>query len=412
MEPRKNLFFKLLGLALAISGIILNPSVVGKFLTTDGKIEQISFLMIIFAFQTLISAFGLFVFLFPRFFAKYWRLLLLSALGIVLAFAVVESTARVFLDRPAFGWYGYPTGVYIPDITKGDRFTPNFRGYFLNPPYDHIPININSHGLRDVEHEFKKPNGVTRILGIGDSVTFGAGVFLEETYLYRLEKLLQQQGINAEVIKSGVNSYKFDQEYTYYIEEGYKYNPNIVIVGFLDKDIIPVTKQNITNLYESAKRSYRNIQEKDKKSFVEKIRLLCRTCDTLYTLLNLLTNNWNKSQGIANSWNKEWENTSNLEHLEKRMTDLNERLKRNGQQLVIVIFPTTEQFGSGNSQKNKFQDRLKELLKKENIPALDLFPYLNVPEYYRYYFSGDTAHLNAQGHQLVAKIIKEFILKP
>ena len=221
MDQKKHLFFKLVGIALAISGIILNPAVVGKFLTTDGKIEQISFLAVIFAFQVVISAAGLFVFLFPRFPAKYWRLLLLSILGIISAFAVVESAAHVFLYRPAFGWYGYPTGVYIPDATKGDRFTPNFRGYFLNPPYDHIPININSRGLRDVEHELKKPEKTIRILGLGDSVTFGSGVFLEETYLYRLEQLLQQQGINAEVIKSGVNSYKVDQEYTYYIEEVY-----------------------------------------------------------------------------------------------------------------------------------------------------------------------------------------------
>jgi len=410
MEPRKHLFFKLLGLALAFSGIILNPAVVGKFLTTDGKIEQIKFLLVIYAFQAIISAAGLFVFLFPKFTAKYWRLILLSILGIISAFAVVESMAHVFLDRPAFGWYGYPTGVYIPDTTKGDRFTPNFRGYFLNPPYDHIPININSHGLRDVEHEFKKPNGVVRILGLGDSVTFGAGVFLEETYLYQLEQLLQQQGVGAEVIKSGVNSYKFDQEYTYYIEEGYKYDPDVVIVGFLDKDIIPVTKQDIAKLYESAKRSYKNIQEKDKQSFVGKIRLLCRSCDTLYTLLNLLSTNWEKSQGISSNWNEEWKNPSNLEHLEKKMADLNQRLKRNGQKLMIVVFPTTEQFGS--NKENKFQNLLQELLKKENIPVLDLFPYLNVPEYYRYYFSGDTAHLNAQGHQLVAKVIKEFILKP
>lgn len=408
MTPKNHLIFKSLGLALILLGIILNPVVLGKFLTMEGQIEQIGYLIIIFLFQVVISAFGLFIFLFPKFLVENWRLLLSFFMGIVLAFIVVEFTARFFLDRPAFGWYGYPSGLYIPDATKGERFTPNFRGYFLNPPYDGIPININDHGLRDTEHQYKKPDEVFRILGLGDSVTFGSGIFLEETYLYQLEQLLQQGGVTAEVIKSGVNSYKFDQEYTYYIEDGYKYSPDVVIVGFLDKDIIPVPDKEVADLFEKAKIGVKKTNtEKDKQGFISKVRLLCRSCDVLYNLLSFASNNWANSEG---GWDEAWKNPSNLEHLQKKLADLNQRLKRNGQQLIIVMFPTTDQFASDKITKIKYQDRLMELTKKENIPVLDLFPFLNVPEYYRYYLGGDSAHLNASGNQLAAKAIKEFIL--
>ncbi|MDO8676545.1 MAG: hypothetical protein Q7K16_02750, partial [Candidatus Azambacteria bacterium] len=110
MSPQNHIFFKLLGVAVALCGIILNPFILGKLLTTDGQIEQISFLLIIFIFQGIFIALGLYIFLLPKFLAQNWRLFISLACGAALAFIVVEFSAHLFLDRPAFGWYGYPSG--------------------------------------------------------------------------------------------------------------------------------------------------------------------------------------------------------------------------------------------------------------------------------------------------------------
>jgi hypothetical protein len=55
-------------------------------------------------------------------------------------------------------------------------------------------VKINSYGLRDYEYLLNKPPGATRILALGDSVTFGFGVNLEDTYT----KILEQSALRAD----------------------------------------------------------------------------------------------------------------------------------------------------------------------------------------------------------------------
>ena len=82
--------------------------------------------------------------------------------------------------------------------------------------HEHVPgssaflmgsdVSINSQKLRDREFSFKKPDGMTRILMLGDSLTFGWGVNIEDTTSKILEKSLGQQlgKNNVEVINAGV----------------------------------------------------------------------------------------------------------------------------------------------------------------------------------------------------------------
>jgi lysophospholipase L1-like esterase len=99
----------------------------------------------------------------------------------------------------------------------------------------------NSKGFRDTEHSFAKPEGVFRIVGVGDSFTYGQGAQFEETYLYRLEKMLNQRGGNhpeVEIIKAGIPRYFPEAERLYLEHYGMKYKPDLILVGFLANDVI------------------------------------------------------------------------------------------------------------------------------------------------------------------------------
>ena len=51
-----------------------------------------------------------------------------------------------------------------------------------------VKIRTNSMGVRDREYDKKKPENTYRIIGLGDSVTFGANIDENETFLNILEE--------------------------------------------------------------------------------------------------------------------------------------------------------------------------------------------------------------------------------
>ena len=68
---------------------------------------------------------------------------------------------------------------------------------------------------------------------LGDSFTFGDEVSDDETYSYYLQEMLP----HTEVINMGVHGYGHDQMLILLREEGVKYEPDIVILGFLPLDM-------------------------------------------------------------------------------------------------------------------------------------------------------------------------------
>ena len=105
----------------------------------------------------------------------------------------------------------YASDMYDP--TKGWIPKPNLRGK-KDFPY-----------LKDKER--------LRILILGDSFTFGDEVSDDETYSHYLQEMLP----HAEVINMGVHGYGHDQMLILFKEEGVKYQPDIVILGFLALDM-------------------------------------------------------------------------------------------------------------------------------------------------------------------------------
>ena len=71
-----------------------------------------------------------------------------------------------------------------------------------------IEYRINELGLRDDETTYDKPNGVLRIVIVGDSNTFGYGVTIRKHFTWLLEGYFDR----VQVINLGVAGYGIDQE--------------------------------------------------------------------------------------------------------------------------------------------------------------------------------------------------------
>ena len=117
------------------------------------------------------------------------------------------------------------------DPSKGWMPKPNLRD--VKAFSDKI-LSTNSKGLRGKkDFPYVKSKERVRILVLGDSFTFGDHVSDDETYSHYLQELLP----HAEVINMGVHGYGHDQMLILLKEEGVKYEPDIVILGFLPLDM-------------------------------------------------------------------------------------------------------------------------------------------------------------------------------
>jgi lysophospholipase L1-like esterase len=89
-------------------------------------------------------------------------------------------------------------------------------------------IRINDLGLRDRERAIAPAAHRRRVLFLGDSFVFGAGVEAERRCTDRLEALL---GPDVEVWNAGVSGWGTDQEFLFLCREALDWHPDAVVVG-------------------------------------------------------------------------------------------------------------------------------------------------------------------------------------
>ncbi len=127
--------------------------------------------------------------------------------------------------------------IYIPHLNRTDRFS-NYTSDLV----------INSNGFRSAEYNYSKQNNTKRIMVIGDSMTVNNAVPSDKMYTTLLSNDLNNNSSSRwEVINRGVEAWGTDNEYLYYVKEGYKYNPDILILQFtIANDFLDTTQNNMT----------------------------------------------------------------------------------------------------------------------------------------------------------------------
>jgi hypothetical protein len=135
-------------------------------------------------------------------------------------------------------WYAsrVPGGaeLAIDGAPRLHRHDPEL-GWVPLADYSSEGVSTNSRGLRGkTEHAVPKPPGTRRIVVIGDSFTWGLGVRDEETWPAVLGTLLP----DAQVINLAVTGYGTDQQFLRLQQEGFRYEPDLVIVGFFGPDCV------------------------------------------------------------------------------------------------------------------------------------------------------------------------------
>ncbi len=138
--------------------------------------------------------------------------------------------------------------------------------------FEQIWIRTNSYGMRDSEPLPMDDDGVTRIVVLGDSFTFGFRVEGEASYPSVLEKRLSEASADRrfEVLNLGVCGYNTQDEALVLEHKGLAWKPDLIVVGYVlnDPETQPIQplnshfrgpalwqKSNLGRLMAKAKRS-------------------------------------------------------------------------------------------------------------------------------------------------------------
>ena len=179
-----------------------------------------------------------------------WRMLLLVSLpATIVALLVLALATEVWVRARWDPRRGRP-GFYLSDAVRGERLAPNYDGWFAG-----VPVHIDSLELRDPrEYALEKKPNTFRILVLGDSVTFGHGSVYERTYPYLTEQMLRRwrPDIDWQVWNAGVPGYNTSQELAQLVDVGPRFQPDLVIVGFYENDVIGNERPRTASLPERA----------------------------------------------------------------------------------------------------------------------------------------------------------------
>lgn len=137
----------------------------------------------------------------------------LATLGLIVAALLAEGAVRLLTARAA------GTG-YAP--VRTDR---RWRG------------PLNARGYRDFERALPKPAGVRRAVCLGDSFTWGASVLSDDAWPQRVERLLaRERGEAWQAVNLGEPGLNTVQEAAKLAAEGFAYEPDVVVLGYVLND--------------------------------------------------------------------------------------------------------------------------------------------------------------------------------
>ncbi len=171
--------------------------------------------------------------------------ILLFSLGI--AFMIGELVIRTFYKDKTALFPRYHTNAQYGQFTLR-KICPN-SVFWHTSPDGSWKFTTNNKGFRaEKDFDYKKPEGIIRILSLGDSHTQGYEVRQEFTFSSIIEKYLKARGNTTEVINAGVSGFSTAEELLFLENEGIKYEPDFVVLGFYANDFQDNLKANFFKL--------------------------------------------------------------------------------------------------------------------------------------------------------------------
>lgn len=310
-------------------------------------------------------------------------------------------------------------------VTERMRLSPTL-GWEWTPGYDAIEalasyqfrMQISTQGLRNEEVITPKPEQVFRILSLGDSVTSGIGVDIQDTFSKQLERKLKEKLFpqTFEVINAGTDDYGLRQELIWLETRGLGYQPDLILLNVYLNDARefsppPSVIAALDNFLTPRSASYAYYRNWTRNLLGERASkepgFRFRYKDVLDSRV------WVSDQEtltkVIEEANQDWGMAWNAEHLEEMGTVLAEFIEVSRSlniPLIVTLFPSSVQVYADvetslglTTPQGWFSNFAAQydLLFIDPLPALQNHPSEDL------YI--DQAHLTVKGHTIIADLI-------
>lgn len=313
-------------------------------------------------------------------------LLLLVSLGVCLGLA---ETAVWLYSRHEnvydIEMWRYASTVKMPD--------PHPKRVFRHQPNKDtslygVPVKTNNEGFRNNrDFDKKRVPGVKRVLLLGDSITFGWGVRVEEALGGRLPALLGGED-KVEVINTGVGNYCTTQEVQTLESQGLAYTPDWIVIGYTTNDAEVIPTFNPGSLWSKSRLTV----------------LLWSRLDRLSRMVGL-DKDW-KSYYIdlyrpdAPGWIA----------TQAALKRLGEISHLTGVPVLLFQIPELHQLGSDYPFRHEHQ-LVREVAEGAGIHVVDLVDTFPADNPMGLWVSAEDAHPNSEGHRLLAEGIAAALME-
>jgi hypothetical protein len=269
---------------------------------------------------------------------------------------------------------------------------PHGRANFIG-----VPVTINSNGLRGDEISTPKPANTIRIVAVGDSITFGYGIPVENTYVKVLERRLNASPLDSrtryEVLNGGTLGGSLSDYYHFLTQKAEVLQPDIILIGLALNDILVYSDSgSISEAGAEWQGKQLPIARRLSNSMLRHSQLYLFSFARLKSFLY----GWrvldiNKVQGLnfvaltppTEYQKKAWESSLGM------LTRISSFCREHGYRMVVVVFPMQMQLSRAEltfyrdkyhlklgeeSLSGEPQRRLREFAGTAGIAIVDLLP--------------------------------------
>jgi lysophospholipase L1-like esterase len=307
--------------------------------------------------------------------------LVLAAICCVFVAGVFELTVRfVFDDGMQFDLEMWKYAVEVKTVSDNPRIghvhAPNRHARLMG-----VDFATNSRGWRDREFTLERPAGVMRIVMLGDSFTTGWGAPYDNIFSKQVERLYAEQGIKAEAINTGVGNWNTVQEVEYFFTEMTPYNPDIVVLNFTVNDAEPVPHEKPPSL----------------------LLRHCYSCVYIAGRLDTLMRQMSSDPDWASYYLGLFGDGTTPGWLDAKASikKLADYCRQHGIKLLIVNHP--ELHDVQNYRLQPITEFLRSAAKENDVPFVDLLPYLQHEESSALWVTPPDPHPNSLAHKLMAQ---------